>query len=183
MTRLYFAASADGFIADRAGGVGWLDAFQQNNFGFSAFLASVDTLVMGRNTYDQARSFDYWPYDGKRIIVLTSRPLEPLPQDVENATGGAAPLAALLPSLGETWIVGGAKTMAAFLQLGAVDRIELFIMPVVLGAGIAMFAGVDAPIALKLEEESAYPSGAVHLTYSVVLEQAEAEMAIPPTGS
>ncbi|MDQ2872077.1 MAG: dihydrofolate reductase family protein [Candidatus Eremiobacteraeota bacterium] len=164
------------------GGVGWLDAFQQDNFGFSTFLTTIDTLVMGRTTYDQARSFDYWPYGGKRIIVLTSRPLEPLPEDVEIATGGPEPLAALLASLGDVWIVGGAKTMSAFLQLGAVDRIELFIMPLVLGTGVPMFAGFEIPIALRLEEERAYPSGAVHLTYSIALEQAQADIAVPTGG-
>ncbi|HEY8313784.1 MAG TPA: dihydrofolate reductase family protein [Candidatus Baltobacteraceae bacterium] len=166
MTRLYFASSVDGYIADADGEVGWLDAFQRDDFGFTSFLASVDTLVMGRETYDQAREFDYWPYEGKRIIVLTSRLLEPVPDDVELATGGVGPLAALLPSLGEVWIMGGAQTMGAFLELDAVDRIDIFVMPVVLGAGVPMFGRIAQQIPLRLEEQRVYPSGAVHLAYT-----------------
>ncbi|HEY8297321.1 MAG TPA: dihydrofolate reductase family protein [Candidatus Baltobacteraceae bacterium] len=168
MIRLYFAVSLDGFIADEAGNVGWLDAFAENDFGFTTFLASIETLVMGRTTYDQARSFEYWPYDGKRIIVLTSRALEPLPEDVGLATGGPEGLAALLPSLGagDVWIMGGARAMGAFLDLGIVDRIDLFIMPVMLGRGIPMFrrdGGTDP--GWQLEHSHAFPSGVVHLAY------------------
>ena len=171
MNRLYFAASMDGFIADERGGVEWLDQFQNQDFGFSAFLASVDTLVMGRTTYDQARAFDNWPYEGKRIIVLTSRDLRPLPGDVELASGGPKPLAASLSSMaaGDVWIMGGAQTMGAFLELGVVDRIDLFIMPVLLGRGLPMFTCAASEVPLRLEHEHVYPSGVVHLAYAATV--------------
>lgn len=45
------------------------------DYGYAKFYASVDCLLMGRSTYEKALSFPEWPYEGKRLCVLTHRPL------------------------------------------------------------------------------------------------------------
>ena len=94
--------------------------------------------------------------------------VEPLPGDVELASGGPKPLAASLSGMtaGDVWIMGGAQTMGAFLELGVVDRIDLFIMPLLLGRGLPMFTCAAGEVAMRLEREHVYPNGVVHLTYA-----------------
>src|SRR5262245_28731538 len=73
---VFIATSLDGYIARRDGSLDWLDAVQRpgEDYGFGAFYASVDTLVMGRGTYETALGFAAWPYAGKRVVVLTHAP-------------------------------------------------------------------------------------------------------------
>jgi hypothetical protein len=77
----FMGMSLDGYIADKEGGVGWLDRFQSVDYGYDAFIAGIGAVVMGRATYDQAVGFPGgWPYGGKRGLTVTSRPLEDAPQ-------------------------------------------------------------------------------------------------------
>ena len=71
----FIATSLDGFVARTDGAIDWLKIVEREgeDYGFAAFFASVDALVMGRNTYETARGFAAWPYAGKRCIVLTHR--------------------------------------------------------------------------------------------------------------
>ena len=73
---LYIAASVDGYIADAAGGVGWLPSGDGggDDYGYAGFYAGVYAIVMGRRTYEQVRGFGVpWPYPGKPAYVFTNR--------------------------------------------------------------------------------------------------------------
>ena len=163
-THLYIAASLDGFIATEDGGVAWLDAFQipDNDYGYAAFLATVDTLIMGRVTYDQVRGFGAWPYTGKRCVVLSQgQPENALPEGVVFRN-------TLPPDLsGNIWLVGGRQTVHSYLEAGFIDRIELFIMPTLLGTGIPLFTGGTRPSNATLTEHTVYPNGVVRLLYDL----------------
>ena len=161
---LYIAVSLDGFIATEDGGVVWLDAFQSpnNDYGYEAFLASMDTLVMGRVTYEQVRGFGAWPYAGKRCIVLSQgQPESALPEGVVFHS--------TLPTnlTGTVWLVGGRQTIHSYLAAGLIDRIELFVMPVLLGTGIPLFTGGTSPSNAPLTEHTVYPNGVVRLLYDL----------------
>ena len=163
---LYLAASLDGFIADEHGGVDWLTPFQSGDLGFEAFLGRVGTVVMGRRTFDQARAFELWPYGGKRIIVLTSRPLGSLPDGGEVVRGEAGAIAAQLrENASDAWIVGGAKTMGAFLAADAIDRVVLHVAPLILGSGLRMFEGAGSAVPFHLEDSTLFRNGVARLTY------------------
>ena len=78
---VYIATSLDGFISRKDGSIDWLmDANatvpQGEDCGYAAFMSTVDVLIMGRNTYEQIAGFDKWPYEGMRVVVLTSRKIE-----------------------------------------------------------------------------------------------------------
>jgi dihydrofolate reductase len=168
--RVYVAVSLDGFVADTSGGVDWLQAYEAQDVGFGAFLAQVQTIVSGRRSYDLARGAGAWPGDGKRIVVLTHRPLEDdAPPDVETASGDVRAVAQRLKreSNGDIWILGGATVAQDFLEHGLVDRIELYIMPVLLGDGVRLFAPVDAMRVLGSSEARSLPNGIVGLTYEL----------------
>lgn len=75
---VYIATSMDGYIAKINDGLDWLESFSppsdnpDEDYGFKKFLSQVDALVMGKNTYKIASSANIWPYEGKRVIVLSS---------------------------------------------------------------------------------------------------------------
>lgn len=165
--RLYIAVSLDGFIATPDGRVAWLEPFQADDFGYDAFFATIGTVVLGRTTYEQVRGFGDWPYAGKRGVVLSSQPIADLPDGVEQ---GYPPFDDVIDALkaqsaGDIWIVGGAKTIGAFFDLDAIDGIDLFVMPVLLGSGVPLFGSSRRAIPLRLKDTKTYPSGVVKLVY------------------
>lgn len=176
MIRGYIAQSADGYVADRDGGVGFLDPFQSDEVGadYSAFMETIETVVMGRTTYDQVVGFGVgWPYEGKRAIVVTSRELLGGGDDPIGApevwSDGVASLAEHLndSSQGDAWIVGGPRLQTAFLLGGHLDRLDLFLMPVLLGGGVRLFEADAAGPPLALRKATTMPKGVVKLVYGV----------------
>ena len=165
--RLYMALSLDGMIADADGSVEWLNRWDDVDYCTEAFMDEVDTLIMGRATYDQVMGFGAWPYAGMRAAVLTSRPLGDAPAGVEGTSDVAGLIAELREDGAKVWIVGGAATAATCLALGAVDTVELFLMPVLLGEGVPLFVGDADELPLKLRETRAWPNGVVGVTYDV----------------
>lgn len=166
--RLYAAISLDGFIAAADGGIGWLEAYDSPDYGMDAFLVSVDALVMGRTTYDQVRAFPGdWLYAGKRVWVLTSRPLEAdAPAGVKAVADADTLVATLRQRGGLVWLVGGGQTIRAFFDRDAIDEVEVFIIPILLGDGIPLMTP-GAGRRLSLLDTEPYRTGAVRLLYAV----------------
>jgi dihydrofolate reductase len=167
--RMFLAASLDGFIAEPDHSVRWLDPFQTDELGFDAFIAGIHALVMGRATYAQVRAVaPDWPYSGRKCYVVTSRPLDEPPIECE-------PWHLDMPSLvdhlkdcpGDVWVVGGSRLNRAFLSLGLIDSIELFTIPVILGAGIPIFAPGPAGPLPKLVDSWPARNGVVKSTYTL----------------
>ena len=141
---LYVAMSLDGYIADENGSVAWLDEFQGKgeDFGYSRFLDAVDTLVMGRITYEQLLTFGDWPYTGKRTIVLSHMKL-PMRDGVEFTSLNVD---SVMDNIRRTpgkdiWLVGGGKLIRSFLEAGLIDVHIISVMPRLLGRGIPLFGG------------------------------------------
>ena len=166
----FIAASLDGYIADKDGGVDWLKPYDDVDYGMNAFMAKLDTVVFGRATYDQFPSLDIgWPYAGKRGLVVTSRPLPPLYPDVEAWHDGVEPLVAHLRAQpGGSWILGGAQLQSAVIAAGGLDHLDLFVIPVLLGEGVPLFPKASGPQPnLTLESTERYSNGMVRLSYAL----------------
>lgn len=142
---LYIAMSLDGYIADRQGGVDWLDqaSHGEEDSGYEDFIQTVDTVLMGYRTYHQVTtqlSPDQWPYEGLTAYVLTHRHLSD-PKDIHFVNG---PLDQLLDRLrGEEgkdiWLCGGAELVRQTAETDQIDQIRLTILPVLLGGGVRLF--------------------------------------------
>jgi dihydrofolate reductase len=167
---VYIAASLDGYIADSTGSVDWLDPYQGEDFGYKEFMASVDLIVMGRNSFDQIIGFGEWVYADKRTIVLTNRE-ESAPEipNVKFSGGDIKEISELIvrDGKGDTWVLGGAATVAQFLQAGLIDTMELFIIPILLGRGLRLFLDEDQRRSISLLDVKSYENGVVRLLYSV----------------
>ena len=72
----FIATSLDGFIARKNGDLDWLPGSDgvvgDEDYGYNEFFKSIDTLVIGRKTYELAATFKEWPYRGKKVVVLSS---------------------------------------------------------------------------------------------------------------
>ncbi|KAF0814347.1 Dihydrofolate reductase [Andreprevotia sp. IGB-42] len=165
---LYIATSLDGQIAGRDGGLDWLPQVAANgeDYGYNAFYAGVDALVMGRSTYVQAAGMGDWPYAGKPSYVYTHKEINTGRDDIFCTDVPAAQLLDELQAAGhrKVWLVGGANTARQWLQARLVDEIILTLVPVILGEGIPLFSSLP-PLRLKLADSRAYPDGLVQLHY------------------
>lgn len=154
---VFIACSLDGFIARPDGNLDWLDQAAASgvgeDHGYEAFMACVDTLVMGRGTFEKVLTFPAWPYAGKRVIVL-SRSLagNDLPvhlREVVELHGET--LVELLPKLADSRgvYVDGGQVIQSFLRAGLIDELIITRLPVLLGQGLPLFGALDSDIALK----------------------------------
>lgn len=165
--RIYVAISADGFIAASDGSVDFLASFDPNAYGYDAFSAQVGAIVMGRRTFEFIRAFGDWPYADKASFILCSTPPVDLPDNARFVRTGIrdALKAARAATPKDIWIVGGAATMRACLDIGAVDLIELFVVPTLIGSGLPLLADLAQPVPLALETLETFQDGVVKLAY------------------
>jgi len=174
------AASLDGFIARRDGGVDWLETSDTFEHGDTmppefvvAFLKTIDCYVMGSRTYETALDFEGkglgWSYGDKPTFVLTHRTLRKTRSTVEFYSGDVERLVdeRLKPQFRSIWFVGGGDVSASCLRLGLADEVRYSILPIVIGDGISFFQGLDRDVALHLLEVTAYKNGMVALRYEV----------------
>ncbi|OCQ96996.1 riboflavin biosynthesis protein RibD [Nostoc sp. MBR 210] len=165
---LFIASSLDGYIARESGEIDWL--FTDQDYGYSEFIAEVDTLIMGHKTYQQVLGFGEYPYSEQEVFVL-SRHLQGKTEN--NAIFINDDWANFMTNLrqssgGVIWLVGGGQTIHYFLQHNLIDEIILSIHPIILGSGIPLIIK-DSNIATKLELRNvkSYDSGLVQVTYNV----------------
>jgi dihydrofolate reductase len=164
----YVAASLDGYIATPDGGVGWLAPFEgsRQDYGYAAFLASVDGLVLGRRTYEQSLTFGPWPYEDKRAWVFSHGTLDE-GERVTVTDESPAEVASEMDALGlrRAWLVGGAALAASFRDAGLISEYIVSVMPVVLGGGVPLFGATGRTEALRLVKCTQYDDGVVQLRY------------------
>ncbi len=162
----YAAVSLDGFIAGKDGDVTWLDGFFIPELGFHDFIKRVGGVIMGRRTFDKIAAFGKWPYGELRGTVASHRDVDGAFGRVEQAEGAAADVfaAAKAFSPGPHWLVGGADLATQFLEAGLLTRIDLFVIPILLGDGIDAFVNKQKA-SLELIDSQTYPKGIVRLSY------------------
>ena len=144
------------------------------SYGMGEFIEQCVAVVVGRTTFDEGHAYwteqSVWPWEGKRVYVLTSRPLPArLPADVFASQGGPAGLLEQLQSArleGDVHLLGGPQTLRAFHRLGAIDRLEILVLPILLGEGVPLFPLGTSRVPLRLEGQRAFPDGTVELVYA-----------------
>ena len=165
---VYIATSLDGFIARRDGRIDWLQTVERTDedYGYQQFRDSIDTVIVGRSTYNQALGFEPWPYAGKRCIVLTHTVPESK-QGEEFYRGSPAVLVQTLSSAGVRRVyVDGGTVIQQFLAAGLIADLTISIVPILLGEGIPLFGMVGREIPLKLVANRSFESGLVQLEYA-----------------
>jgi dihydrofolate reductase len=168
--RYSVAASLDGYIADANGAFDWIP--HDPTVDFAGLFARVDTIIMGRVTYDMMQSQGTPPWNAGARAYVVSRTLS------QEAAAGVTVVnddpVRLADSLrheqgdGEIWLFGGGQLFATLLAGRQVDAIEVTVVPVLLGGGVRLLAPIADRTALTLTHSHVYPSGMVALHYDVV---------------
>lgn len=180
---VYVATSLDGFIAREDGGIDWLEATQAasgtEDYGYKAFMESVDVLVMGRNTFELALTFGEWPYGDKPVVVLSTRGItipDRLPKTVEGMHGTPSQVVQQLAARGwrHAYIDGG-KTIQGFLSAGLVQQMIITRIPILIGRGIPLFGPTASDVSLEHLETRSYPTGLVQSRYRIISSTARSD--------
>jgi dihydrofolate reductase len=137
---------------------------------------SMDALLLGRKTYEIFAN--YWPTAPEDIPFtgllnrvpkyVASRTLaDPLAWQGSTLVAGdlAASVAAFKERHDEVHVIGSLDLVQSLLRDGLVDRMNLWLYPLLLGSGKQVFAGGTVPTALRLTDSVTYPSGTIHLGY------------------
>ena len=173
---VFIAASVDGFIARADGDIEWLhrpeyEAAELNGMTYESFIASVDTLVMGRKTLEKVVSFPEWPYEDMPVIALSHAAFD-LPAHlhgkVEVMAVDPTTLVSQLAERGMQHLyIDGGQTIQAFLEAGLINELIITRIPVVLGQGISLFSQIGSEHQLQHIDTCVSDNGFVQSRYQV----------------
>lgn len=169
---LYIAESLDGFIAKEDGDISWLSIVDRpdEDYGYNDFINTVDTVIMGRKTYEKVLSFGIeFPHKYRKCFVL-SKTMEGAEQNFEYYNGDISKLIERLKDeKGKNiFIDGGAEVIREFRNKNLIDEYVISIIPVLIGKGIRLFKEADTENELMLTHSKIFDSGLVQLRYEIL---------------
>jgi dihydrofolate reductase len=173
---VYCGASLDGFIAGPDGDIEWLHrpeyaTADATGVSYEAFTSSVDTVVMGRHTFEKVLTFGGdWPYDLPVVVLSTT--LEAVPEElrgrVRREAGAPLDVVRTLASDGARHLyVDGGVTIQRFLRARLIHEITVTYLPLLLGAGISLFGSTGVETRLELLQATSGDNGFVQVRYAV----------------
>jgi dihydrofolate reductase len=164
------ACSLDGYIATPDGGIEWLAPFEVSgeDYGYGAFYASIDSVVLGSRTFEQALTFGDWPYAGRPAWVMSKRDLTPPAAEVIVTVSTPEAVVDEVSSRGlsRTWLVGGGALAGSFQAAGLITEYIVSIMPVALGDGVPLLGGAGVRQGLRLLDTVRYADGVLQVRYA-----------------
>ena len=175
-TSVYVGTSLDGFIARPDGSIDWLNDAQRlvpegEDCGYKEFIDSVDTLIMGRKTFEQVLTFGPWHYGDTPVIVLSHKPIaipSHLPDTVSSSSDSPHLLLKRLSEMGVKHVyVDGGSTIHSFLRESLIDEMTITRVPVAIGDGIALFDRMEKDLKLIHMSTKAYDFGFVQTKYQI----------------
>ncbi|MEH7609833.1 dihydrofolate reductase family protein [Gottfriedia acidiceleris] len=143
---LYIGTSIDGYIANNDGTLEWLETTEvEGDSGYHTLLERIDTVVMGKATYDVVRGFDMeYPYIAYKNYVFSKSATGSdeyatfIDEDIKTFIMG------LKQQPGkDIWFVGGGNLAREFFKENLIDEFQLAIAPIVLGKGVSLYTGDD----------------------------------------
>lgn len=167
--RYNVAVSLDGYIADPEGKFDWIP--MDPTIDFAALFANVDTVLLGRRSFEVVQAGAGVPWARGTRVYVFSRTLRA--EEHSDATVVGEDAGRVVASLraeqgsGDIWLFGGGELFRSLLAEEQVDRVEVTIIPILLGGGVPLLPPNSAPTDLQLLDTHVYPSGMVRLTYAV----------------
>jgi len=131
---------------------------------------------MGRGTYEVVRSYEEWPYPGKRAVVVTRK--TDWDVDTPETELFCEDLQTLVDKLASegaerVWLVGGGELVRSFLEQGLLDELTVSMHPILLGRGVPLFPGGFRRTMLLLKDTEVFEGGLVQLNYHVMPDEDE----------
>ena len=170
--------SADGFIARPDGDLEWLTSRPAPNgfYGMGDFVKSIDTKVLGRNSYEASLRLGAKFEPPTRYIVFSRQPRPAdAPLGVEFVSEAIGPFVSRLREQPgkDIWLMGGGDLIASFLDEGAIDEFVITVAPVFIGDGIPLIARRHRHVLLDLTSVEQFENGVVQLRYHVPTSSAQ----------
>ena len=171
----YLAVSADGYIARPDGDVEWLNRRKPVDYGMGAFNRTIDTILLGRKTYDWAMAYMKRTgmkgiFDARPHFVFSRKPPKRPHPAVQFVTEPVKKFAQRLRKAPgkHIWMMGGGELIASFLDAGEIDEFDMHVIPTLIGKGIPLIAPRHRDIELRLLKSRSFKDGVVRLHYEVV---------------
>ena len=166
---LYIATSLDGYIATKNENLDFLSLVEQEgeDYGYADFIKTVDTVIVGRKTYDKVLSMGFdFPHADKKSYIITRTPKPP----IGNIQFYTENLEALILKLKEKdgqniFVDGGAEIVNLMMKDNLIDVFCVSIIPVLLGDGIRLFQDNRPELQLKFVRSETFKSGLVQIWY------------------
>ena len=158
------------FIARSDGDINWLNEANSGvpegeDCGYKAFMSTVDTLVMGRNTFEQVLTFGEWPYGSTPVVVMSRRGIalpDDIPHSVSVSNESPDDLISRLSAQGaQNLYIDGGLTIQSFLAAQLVDDFTITVIPILLGSGKPLFGPLADDVPLSHESSRAFEFGFV----------------------
>lgn len=170
---VYIATSADGFIARKDGGIDWLDRPRTaGDYGFADFYKSIDAVLWGRKTWEQAMGmsapggsskskiknyvFTHNPPAKKSKAIFVNEPIKDFATRLRQQEGK------------DIWMMGGGGIIGSFLDAGEIDEFMIHVIPTFIGEGIPLIEPRHRTVELQLLATHGYEDGVVKLHYKVL---------------
>ena len=160
---VFIAQSLDGYIADKNGGLDWLETIpnpEQKDMGYLSFMKRIDAIVMGRNTFETVCGFGIdWPYS-KPVFVL-SNTLRTLPGELkgklELIKGSVSSVLEGIGNKGYTRLyIDGGAAIHSFLKEDLIDELIITTIPIILGGGVPLFRDLPKSLEFKHVKSDLY---------------------------
>lgn len=168
---LFIAMSLDGYIADSEGGVQWLEGQgddSENIDAYSEFIKDIDTILMGRNTYNQLvteLSPNEWIYGDFLTYVFTHKQTASAKNICFTEESPVDLVKKLKNQEGKNiWLCGGANLVNQLQRAGLIDIYYISVIPTLLGKGIRLMEELEKEQKLCLKRTENY-NGIVELIY------------------
>lgn len=152
---LFIATSLDGYIATEDDSLDWLFKVEgEGDNGYSEFYNTVDTVIMGRRTYDWLleQELESFPYEGK-VCYVFSRTIGQDNEHVQFFSGDIVNFTNQLKNKEgkNIWVMGGGDLVHSFIKEKLVDELIITVSPVLIGRGIPLFKETDFETELILK--------------------------------
>jgi dihydrofolate reductase len=166
---LYIAMSLDGYIAKDNGDISFLTVVDSppEDYGYSDFIKSVDTVIMGRKTYEKVLALGVdFPHHDKKCYVI-SRSKKEQDANVEFYNGDIEELIANIRKVSglNIFVDGGAELVFELMKRGLIDKYIISVIPIFIGTGIPLFKSGRPEQNLRLVRSVTFPTGLAQLWY------------------
>lgn len=166
---VFIACSIDGYIAGKNENLDFLSLVEVpgEDYGYNDFIQTVDTVILGRKTYDKVLGFGVpFPHAERKCYVISGTRTGS-DQYVSFWNNSPAELITYLQQQTGTdiFVDGGAQVIHSLLEEGLIDRLTISFIPHLLGDGIQLFNNGRPEQQMQLVQSKSFPSGLVQLTY------------------
>lgn len=164
---MFIATSIDGYISGDNDDISWLSMVEQKgeDYGYNEFISGIDTIIIGRKTYDKVKSIsgDFF-YKGRTVFVI-SRTKKGFDGNVHFVNSVTKLMDELEKKATNVFCDGGSEIIHELLQICKFNTMTISIIPILLGKGIRLFEGENPQTLMRLLHTRTYLSGLVQLWY------------------